>query len=623
MADLPDSSRQGLYVYQSLDKSTRKIRLLQLTRNVTLNDIECKLPDWSLDEAPGYDAISYTWGNPAETHGIIVNGKWLPTSANVWEIVQKLAPQENTGCVYIWIDFICINQKNNDEKNWQVDMMGKIYESAKQVVVFLGDSPNGDADLAIEQVEYLRSQLEEKKENVEDFRAQVDGPEFGNASPKWDAFNTLVNHKFWTRVWIVQEVALARKLRIVYGGKELSWEGFATVMEAFKNIDNDGPLGIPKMVAGRPKEGLPFLGVARILLVAKIRKMVRDAETITLRDMLEHSSKFAATNPRDHIFALEGLVTDKETIDPHLRPDYGKTVADIFKITTRHYLQQENGLWILELAGIGYKRNIGDLPSWVADLSCDRRMASDSETTDPLVSMLALLGITPAIATVRLPTISYPPETISMHGIIATQISRVSTLALMTNSQPGLGSLLSLGAFLQMRSMAMTVFPIQYNATGEDCREAFWRTLVQTTETDEFADMLRLCYAGLDGGLALFQTVTERMLLNPEESVQASIPGVQDDLASLMFLATRFFMAVGVRSGGERFAILNGGYMAMVPPGAKQGDVLVLVRGEKPFLFRKSYMQGKYQLVGKCYVHGLTAAKLANEGKKGESIEIC
>lgn len=84
-------------------------------------------------------------------------------------------------------------------------------------------------------------------------------------------------------------------------------------------------------------------------------------------------------------------------------------------------------------------------------------------------------------------------------------------------------------------------------------------------------------------------------------------------------------MAVGASNGGNKFAILHGGYMAMVPPRARSGDVAILLGEKEPYLFRKSGMlgdQASYELVGKCYVHGLTAAKLEEEGMRSESIRI-
>jgi Heterokaryon incompatibility protein (HET) len=109
----------------------------------------CELIPFHLKQAPHYDAISYTWGDPARNHGVFVNGRWLPLTASAYGIFQDRASFLTTK--YLWIDLICINQADNGEKASQVQMMKDIFSMAVRVVIWLGDAP--DADKAIGFVE--------------------------------------------------------------------------------------------------------------------------------------------------------------------------------------------------------------------------------------------------------------------------------------------------------------------------------------------------------------------------------------------------------------------------------------------------------------------------------------
>jgi hypothetical protein len=149
MSDLPK------YEYASLPtKST--IRLLEL-KAVEKNQLIYSLVTFDLyNEAPPFDALSYTWGNPYsqfsaewskfqaidKEYPITCNGKALFVRANLRRALNVLSqPQSGIGFPrqrYMWIDSICINQKDNTEKNAQVSLMADIYQTARGVLVWIG-----------------------------------------------------------------------------------------------------------------------------------------------------------------------------------------------------------------------------------------------------------------------------------------------------------------------------------------------------------------------------------------------------------------------------------------------------------------------------------------------------
>jgi hypothetical protein len=98
----------------------------------------------TLEEAPKYETVSYTWGSSAQDHDLVVkdsNTAGLPQKLKVtrslFEALPRLTAQSDTG--YLWIDQLCINQQDVEERNAQVSIMGKIYRQCARVLIWLGE----------------------------------------------------------------------------------------------------------------------------------------------------------------------------------------------------------------------------------------------------------------------------------------------------------------------------------------------------------------------------------------------------------------------------------------------------------------------------------------------------
>jgi hypothetical protein len=110
---------------------------------------------------------------------------------------------------YFWIDAICINQKNREERNQQVNIMGDIFSIAAYVLVWLGpwnDSSNFATDCIV------HANLNADAENVfpETFKQK-----------RADSVRSLLNRRYWKRVWIIQELILAREIIVLCGTRLL------------------------------------------------------------------------------------------------------------------------------------------------------------------------------------------------------------------------------------------------------------------------------------------------------------------------------------------------------------------------------------------------------------------
>lgn len=147
------------YQYSSLSYATA-IRVLVLRISKDAEDpsnpsLLFSLEEANLKEDPKYEALSYTWGDttyydgftyqwdsgPPRTYPIDIHGSGLlQITTNLSEFLQHLAQSapNGTSTRRIWADQICINQKDIEERNSQVAMMKKIYQSAWRTLIWLG-----------------------------------------------------------------------------------------------------------------------------------------------------------------------------------------------------------------------------------------------------------------------------------------------------------------------------------------------------------------------------------------------------------------------------------------------------------------------------------------------------
>jgi hypothetical protein len=123
-------------LYQTLDNQSRQIRILMLLPGLEPSTIHCRLEKVSLDEAPQYQAISYAWGDPKDTQSARVGSMEIKIRSNLEACLRHLRRPD--GELRLWVDAICINQEDDQEKSQQVAMMGEIFRSCTSAYIWLG-----------------------------------------------------------------------------------------------------------------------------------------------------------------------------------------------------------------------------------------------------------------------------------------------------------------------------------------------------------------------------------------------------------------------------------------------------------------------------------------------------
>ncbi|KAK8131225.1 HET-domain-containing protein [Apiospora sp. TS-2023a] len=176
-----------------------------------------------------YEALSWNWGTESKDCGIRVLGgnkhsqRRLAVSREL-AMALKYLRHPKTDRI-LWIDALCINQTDHEERNHQVQMMSRIYNCAQQVCVWLGQD-NDDSTVAISFIREIMllenfDAISEKKENAH----------------KWRSLLLLMQRPWFSRKWVVQEIALARAATIYCGNDQIPWEQFAVAVELFVEVE--------------------------------------------------------------------------------------------------------------------------------------------------------------------------------------------------------------------------------------------------------------------------------------------------------------------------------------------------------------------------------------------------
>lgn len=264
-------------LYQTLGPS--EIRLLSLHPGLPGNPIRCSLSHAELQikqtngldlvlhgletdstshkiktwlkppKQPEFEALSYCWGPDATYHSIVVNGRQVPIRRNMWWALAYLRYRTPGMKRTLWIDALCINQDDLAERSAQVSIMGSIYSIASRVLISLGKG-SADSKAAFEAMaKFLRRMGTPERFSVRK-RKLWSEKWFEFFQEKQDLFTSLCENPYWGRLWIIQEVCLASRMKVHCGSDTIEWDQFLRFWELGLKWYSDHP---------KPPGHLPFI----------------------------------------------------------------------------------------------------------------------------------------------------------------------------------------------------------------------------------------------------------------------------------------------------------------------------------------------------------------------------
>jgi hypothetical protein len=171
--------------HAALDLRTHQIRLVKLVGRLHW-DVELSISTYDLDDAQPFIALSYTWGTDEPSNPIHINKQRFMVRKNLYDFLSIHAPLRGS-CLF-WIDQLSIDQSNVTEKNHQVQFMGDIFRRAEFVIAWIGNE--------------VRNSFRGRRRYS----------------------RAIFERRYWSRLWIIQELAVAKEVQFACGESTFSWD---------------------------------------------------------------------------------------------------------------------------------------------------------------------------------------------------------------------------------------------------------------------------------------------------------------------------------------------------------------------------------------------------------------
>jgi len=663
------------FQYQPL--APGQIRLLQLTCCDSCSELHCTLTPVSIGSHPVYSALSYTWGRPEPYHKLFVD-----RHNSVLMIQNNLAAALNHFPSYIgkylWIDAVCINQQDNAEKSDQVARMAQIYQQAEEVISWLGEEEGG-SNLAMESIERyggaaleagilslppsvwktwpevgddVPPELQEVKKRIFELFSAAAEADKTNSPEAFDRteFATLTNRPYFSRLWIKQEVALARKIHLVCGKRTSSFEHLASAFLFFATYTawessqwQEGWLASPPkhLIMVETESGgwevkntaQPSAAIGPLMSLR--RKLHQEKTRPTLFWLLKSFHvglnqwrSSMCMDPRDKIFGLLGMVEDDhdDVTTPVAQTliDYSQPVESVYETVARKFLRDgiiDTLLFCRADSEPSPNRLV--LPSWVPDWDRDNRTSnSELSTKPPIPDPWGSGGIYRASGekeqTFDLNTGPIRPGILVLQGTLVGHVSAVGTVwntLRSPNSEPHFW--FNVPGAQRLFAEVKSFLEDSSTYTAQAKMEATWRIPIGDRELHPESRQWQRATSERSQGMHQRITAARAARLSGDDiagthSYQSIMQATHD---------AKPFLLKGGKLGG-----LDNKYVGLCPGETRPGDVVAILFGATvPFVLRPGPGAGEngFKLVGEAYVYGIMDGEYVRGDCHAEMFILC
>ncbi|KAI2617476.1 heterokaryon incompatibility protein-domain-containing protein [Hypoxylon sp. NC1633] len=391
-------AKRALYKYDCITKDQVRLMALEPSQDHDA-DLKAKLVTIPISDLPRYEyeALSYHWGESTADNPIFINSKHSQTARNMnnigdiaavialriyvmdnlYEALRHMRDKEHT--ILLWADGICMDQGSELEKGAQVSNMAAIYSSATRVGIWLG-----------------LADRDRRTDRAMDFIGQVvaaydiDPLIQPSQADNWSDLIFLMRSSWFSRRWVIQELALAKGATVRCGTKDVDWRDFSDAISLFDLNFQE----IRKLFADRSKDynaitELRPLGakilvdeLSNIFLKAADQSLFEPVKT--LETLVSTLASFETTDPRDTIYAFLNIAKDSSpksalkisttTMDiPPPTPQYRHDLLMVYTDFFRYVVASSQSLDILcrqwalperKTKALMYERLV-ELPSWI------------------------------------------------------------------------------------------------------------------------------------------------------------------------------------------------------------------------------------------------------------------
>lgn len=381
-------------LYSPLDIGLPMIRLLELKPGLDNDKIECRMFPVSLEDEPSYEALSYTWGDVSTTTKIWINNVVKDVTLNLAGALANL--RYPTSSRVLWVDAVCINQEDLQERNHQVRQMTHIYSKGNQTTVWLGGqkgTPNRRPGMEALQLlsrfgvviftqrlheayPYVAKQerppwITNQKEEFKSFAMTVQLIKSLRSLQHLSVIEFLSKLPWWRRGWVLQEVVVARKVVVVFGTATCDWEHLAAVFKLLSQYKDENVDLLSASMTGGSVESTTESPAHKkldyqIVTMNDLREMRAQQKQVTLCDVIYLQRHSLCTVPVDKVYSILGLLSRQDRSSVLL--DYQRKDVEIFRNVTQFIIESRGRLDFLCLVQrLRPHRRRPELSSWTPD----------------------------------------------------------------------------------------------------------------------------------------------------------------------------------------------------------------------------------------------------------------
>jgi hypothetical protein len=624
--------QRPVFYHQALNaKEIRLVNILPATHEDRLQGVIIHVPSTS---APVYRALSYVWGTGQQTEELLTPDGTISITISLSNALRSLCHKDRP--LTLWVDAICINQKDRQEKEKQIRLLPIIFQNASYTYAFLegGDAIERAMEMLIQvgvkAAKEERSRLDQSEEGMQEEHeiqhgirkaystaetapeglSTADETERNAVSEKqdwpeglpripaswqddsiphlhdevWTCVKALFSLPYFRRVWIIQEVVAALNVKIVCGNWTIDWSDLHLAVDI---VDRQLQLSETD-TTHVTSSWQPFLSLA------SQREWEARSSRWSLSMLLEHFRYTESTLSRDRLFAMLGLASDGNEAD--FEPDYSSTLEEIVLRFARVFVRQGRGMQLLYRAGL--HGEVDRFSSWIPDWMT-HKPASLADSSEG--------GSTFAAYGPQQPMIRCSPDSdeLMVEGYTVDEIESISESS---NTKEELAQYLN-----EVDAMIDNAI---LRPTQTTCEDLKWKVPIAGALFPKVATFggidLRTSYIALWNSLGYHgkgKAIDRRATDGIDKESSAAYTMILEQLSADSYRdqGMSYLAALQDTVLGWRFVVTRRGYFGTVPSLTQTGDVVAIMKGGcVPFVLQRSASRSsEFRLVGECYVHGL------------------
>ncbi|KAI0007345.1 HET-domain-containing protein [Xylariaceae sp. FL0662B] len=368
-------SFKGKSPHKPLRDDGTEIRIVNLLPNDFGAPIECKLEHIVLEPGADYEAVSYHWGDATVTKPILLDGRTYPVTINLFSGLQYLRLEDSPR--RLWVDSLCINQTDTEERGREVRKMNIIYKYASGVLIWLGDY-EPYTRLHVKRLFDFVRKLATNCDRM-DAKALISRLGYEEIWRWQEELRDFIGGRQWfERIWVLQEISGRPRPwlkhskitpSLICGHLLLSFAHLRAAVTWWSEPIDSAQLGLPLVCPSLERLSSIWAG-HQWMNENKDQPFGKQLAWL----LAAVASIFKATDKRDMVYAILGLTTT-EKVPVLLQVDYKKSLQQVLTDCATFIINEVGQINIIQCNSMRTER----LPSWVPDWQqgCQYKMLFD------------------------------------------------------------------------------------------------------------------------------------------------------------------------------------------------------------------------------------------------------